>query len=142
MSVPMTTFLAALETAIGTALPSTSVQLRRNIEVGDKVRSSYREWIVITPGQDIPDRAESTSSYIVLVSARVRMCVVYPTDAEAISQLSTMWSTVRKAIYGQAWGGRRYVEPEYSDAYEADPETSNLYWYEVQVFAEFQETTS
>jgi hypothetical protein len=138
----MNTFLSALETAIEAAVPTTSVQLRRLIDTGDKVRSSYREWITIVPGRDIPVKAENAVSYLVQCSARVRASVVYPTDAEAISKLALLWQNVRQAIYGQAWGGRRYVEPEFADEYTADPETSNLYYYDVEVFAEFQESTS
>ncbi len=142
MSVPMQTFLTALESAIEGAVSGTSVQLRRLIDVGDKVRSSANEWVVIVPGRDIPVKAENASSYLVQVSARVRMCVVYPTDAEAITKLSSLWSNVRQAIYGQAWGGRRYVEPELAEEYTPDPENSNLYYYDVEVFAEFQDSTS
>lgn len=142
MSAPMNTFLSALETAIQTAATGVSVQLRRLIETSDKVRSSAKKWIVIVPGRDIPVKAENAVSYLVQCSARVRVCVVYPTDAEAISTLALLWQDVRQAIYGQAWGGRRYVEPEFAEEYTAGPETSNLYYYEVEVFAEFQESTS
>lgn len=142
MSAPMNTFLSALESAIEAAVSGTSVQLRRRIDTMDKTRASYREYVTIVPGQDIPVRAENASSYLVQCSARVRAAVVYPTDAEAISKLALLWQNVRQAIYGQAWGGRRYVEPEFAEEYTADPETSNLYYYDVEVFAEFQESTT
>jgi len=140
MSAPMNTFLTALETAIDTATTA-DVRVRRLIGVGAKV-ANVRDYITVTPGKDIPTRAESPTSYIVEVSAIVRVNVTRTTDSAAITALAELWQTVRKAIYGQAWGGRRYVEPSFSEEYEADPEQSNLYYYEVEVMAEFQESTT
>lgn len=140
MSAPMNTFLAGLGTALGSL--SCPVTIQRDIEVQYKGMGYPTEWVSITPMNDNFLRAESTSSYLVQVSAMLRACAVYPTDAAAIAAVGSLVQDVRQALYGQAFGGRRFVDEGLEFEYKNGNTDTNLYYAECELIGEYQETVT
>lgn len=137
----MDTFTTGIKTAIeASSSISAPVKIRRSVEIDEK-KDTAKTFVSITPGREWLERGESVTSYLVRVSAMIRCNAVYATDASAVSNLATLVTDVRKALYGQDFGGRMFVETDINGEYRTDDVTQNLYYYEMELIGEYQEST-
>ena len=136
----MDTFTSGIKTAIeGNSSITAPVRIRRSIEVDEK-KDTAKTFVTIAPSREWLERGESVSSYLVRVSAKIRCNAVYATDASAVSNLATLVMEVRKALYGENFGGRMFVETDIEGEYQTDDVTQNLYYYEMELIGEYQES--
>lgn len=137
----METFTTGIKTAIEASASITApVKVRRTVEIDEK-RNATRTFVTIAPGEERVSRAESPTSYIVELNANIRISAVYATDAAAITALAELVMNVRKAIYGQDFGGRRFVSTDIEGEYQTDDVTQNHYYYDMTLYSEYQEST-
>ena len=137
----MDTFTAGIKTAIEANSNITApVRIRRTVEIDEK-RSSTKTFITVAPNDEQLSRAESTGSYLVQVTASIRISAVYSTDSDAVSNLAELVMETRKALYGQSFGGRRFVSTDISGEYQTDDVTQNHYYYDMELTGEYQEST-
>jgi hypothetical protein len=138
----MDTFTAAIKAAIeANANVVGPVKIRRSVEI-DVKRDTAKTFTTIAPGKEWLHRPENTSSYLVRVSALIRMSAVYATDASAVSALATLVMEVRKALYGHDFGGRMFVSEDITGEYQTDDVTQNHYYFDMELTGEYQESTS
>lgn len=138
---PMETFTTGIKTAIEATSVTAPVKVRRTIEIDEK-RSASKTFVTIAPGTERLFRAEAPASYLVQVMARIRISAVYSTDAAAIAALAELVMDVRKALYGQSFSGRRFVSTDIDGEYQTDDVTQNHYYYDMEIYAEYQESTT
>lgn len=137
MSSPMGTFLAGIQTAITDAGITADLQLRRDVEIKSK-KSANKEYIALSPGEEVTERPESPTSYLAHPMAKMRLAVVYQTDSAAIAALTDLFQAVRNALFGQDFGGRRSLTIDLKGEYLFDDTTTNLYYMDLELIGEYQ----
>ena len=141
MSSPMGTFLAGIQTVIEATSITADFQLRRDVEIKSK-KSGKQTYIVLSPMEEITVRPESPTSYLAQPVARMRLAVVYPTDASAITALTDLFQAVRNALFGQSFSGRRSLTVDIKGEYAFDDTTTNLYYLDLELTGEYQVSTT
>ena len=135
----MDTFTSGIKTAIeANANITAPVKIRRSIEIDEK-RDTAKLFVTIAPKKEWLERGESTNSYLVRVTASLRISAVYASDESAVSNLAELVMEVRKALYGQDFGGRMFVETDITGDYQTDDVTQNHYYYDMELTGEYQE---
>jgi len=138
----MDTFTTAIKTAIeANANITAPVKIRRSIEIDTK-RDTAKTSVTVAPGKEWLERGENNISYLVRVTAKIRISAVYATDASAVSALATLVMEVRKALYGHDFGGRMFVESDINGEYQTDDVTQNHYYFDMELTGEYQESTT
>lgn len=140
MSTPMDTFLSGLTTALSAM--SCPVTVQRDIEVQHKSMGYPKEWVTIVPMNDNFFKAESKTSYLVHTAAMLRVSAVSPTDAAAIAALTSLIHDIRDALYGQSFGGRRFVDDGLEFEFKNGGTDTNLIYAECELKGEYQEVVT
>lgn len=138
----MGTFTDAIKAAIEARSSITAkVKIRREIEIDTK-RDKSKTFVTITPGREWLHKPENPTSYLVRVTAMLRLNAVYATDADAIEALTDLVTETRKALYGHDFGGRMFVSEDINGEYQTDDVTQNHYYFDMELTGEYQESTT
>lgn len=138
----MDTFMTAIKMAIDASANITApVKIRRSLEINEK-RDTAKTFVTIAAKKEWLERGENKTSYLVRVTAGLRISVVYAADGSALSALSTLVMEVRKALYGHDFGGRMFIESDLTGEYQTDDVTQNHYYYDMELTGEYQESTT